>query len=79
MLFRDEVAKTLTSGVPPLLYDIPRTANEKELQKIGAYPLDYKFEDKKKLHWLVGMSVPPVMTAQIAYQIYKQWLSKINK
>jgi hypothetical protein len=24
------------------------------------------------------MSVPPVMTAQIAYQIYKQWLSKIK-
>lgn len=24
-----------------------------------------------------GMSVPPVMMAQVANQVYKQWLSKI--
>jgi hypothetical protein len=27
----------------------------------------------------IGMSVPPVMTAQIAHQIWIQWLIKINK
>jgi DNA (cytosine-5)-methyltransferase 1 len=27
--------------------------------------------------YLIGMSVPPVMTAQIAKQVYEQWLSKI--
>jgi len=26
--------------------------------------------------YLIGMSVPPVMTAQIAHQIWLQWLSK---
>ena len=25
----------------------------------------------------LGKLVPPVMTAQISYQIYKQWLSKL--
>ena len=28
--------------------------------------------------YLIGMSVPPVMTAQIANQIWIQWLSKIK-
>jgi hypothetical protein len=31
-----------------------------------------------KYGYLIGMSVPPVMTAQIAHQIYLQWLSKIR-
>lgn len=31
-------------------------------------------------HYLIGMSVPPVMTAQIAHQIYLQWFKQeINK
>jgi DNA (cytosine-5)-methyltransferase 1 len=42
----------------------------------GSFPLDYNF--KKILpSYLIGMSVPPVMTAQIAIRIYEQWLSKI--
>ena len=27
--------------------------------------------------YLIGMSVPPIMTAQIATEIYNQWLNKI--
>jgi DNA (cytosine-5)-methyltransferase 1 len=42
---------------------------------IGSYPLDYNFKniDPK---YLIGMSVPPVMTAQIAHQIYLQWFTE---
>lgn len=29
--------------------------------------------------YLVGMSVPPVMTANIATEIYSQWLSKMAR
>ena len=43
----------------------------------GSYPKDYNFNGTQ-LHYLIGMSVPPVMTAQIATKIYNQWLSKIN-
>lgn len=43
----------------------------------GSYPLDYDF-NKVQSHYLIGMSVPPVMTAQIASNIYEQWLSKIK-
>jgi len=42
----------------------------------GSYPLDYNFMENET-GYLVGMSVPPVMTAQIASNIYDQWLSKL--
>lgn len=45
------------------------------LLKIGSYPLDYNFLDNNP-QYLVGMSVPPLMTARIALNIYNQWLSK---
>ena len=50
--------------------------NKSDLCKIGSYPQDYNFL-KLKPHYLIGMSVPPVMTAQIASNIFEQWLSKI--
>lgn len=45
---------------------------DNEYIQIGTYPLDYNFKsiDPK---YLIGMSVPPVMTAQIATQIAYQW------
>lgn len=71
------VAFTITSSAGVnCLYDIPRNLNRRELCKIGTYPLDYNFKGKQP-QWYIGMSVPPVMTAQIAHQIYLQWLSKM--
>ena len=43
----------------------------------GSFPLDYDFSGNRP-QYLIGMSVPPIMTAQIALQIYEQWLSKID-
>ena len=37
--------------------------------------MDYKFKSVN-VKYLIGMSVPPVMTAQIANQIKIQWLDK---
>lgn len=51
------------------------TANEASLCQ--SYPLDYNFLNNKDPYYFIGMSVPPVMTAQIASNIYEQWLSKI--
>jgi DNA (cytosine-5)-methyltransferase 1 len=45
-----------------------------EVKMIGSYPLDYNFKNIKP-NYLIGMSVPPVMTAQIAHQIYLQWFT----
>ena len=43
---------------------------------IGSYPLDYNFLDNKP-QYLIGMSVPPLMVAQIADRIFNQWINKI--
>ena len=49
---------------------------DNSFKKGGSYPLDYNF-NKQKVPYLIGMSVPPVMTAQISSNIYDQWLSKL--
>lgn len=49
---------------------------DNEYKIIGTYPLDYNFKSIEP-KYLIGMSVPPVMTAQIANQIRTQWLDKI--
>jgi DNA (cytosine-5)-methyltransferase 1 len=51
-----------------------RMLTKSEVLKGGSFPLDYQAKDP---YYLVGMSVPPIMTAQIASEIYDQWLSKI--
>lgn len=68
----DEVCKTINSTQCNILYDHPRILTDNELIQAGTYPSDYDFQDIKPMY-LIGMSVPPVMTAQIANQIYLQW------
>jgi hypothetical protein len=46
--------------------------------QIGSFPLDYNFK-KIDVKYLIGMSVPPIMTAQVSYQIYLQWFKNLNK
>lgn len=72
----NEVNKTIIAGDNTILYDYPRLINKYELCKVGSYPLDYNFL-KLRPEYLIGMSVPPVMTAQIATEVYNQWLSKL--
>lgn len=57
-------------------YETPRRLFDDELKLGGSYPMDYNFVTNQVIY-LVGMSVPPVMAAQIAKQVYEQWLSKI--
>jgi len=56
----------------------PRHLYKSEFCALGSYPQDYEFLDQK-YGYLIGMSVPPVMTAQIAHQIYLQWFKTENK
>lgn len=55
---------------------ICRPLNKNEWINISTFPQDYNFQNKP--HYIMGMSVPPVMMANISYQIYLQWLSKIK-
>ncbi len=76
-IYSNQISKTLTSHEDSLvLFDSPRYTSKIEACKIGSYPIDYDF-GKLKPHYLIGMSVPPVMTAQISTEIYNQWLNKI--
>jgi DNA (cytosine-5)-methyltransferase 1 len=50
--------------------------SKESIQQIGTFPLDYNFK-KIEPKYLIGMSVPPVMTAQIATEIYNQWFKKL--
>ena len=52
-----------------------RKLNDKESCVIQSFPLDYDFLDQPPLS-CIGRSVPPVMMAQIANQIYLQWFKK---
>jgi len=74
----DRVLNTVISGSPQVLYSDPVFLSTSEMLKAGTFPIDY-VADESKVQFLVGMSVAPLMSAQISYQIYKQWLSKINK
>ena len=47
--------------------------SDNDFKCTGSYPLDYNFK-KIEPKYLIGMSVPPIMTAQIAHEIYLQWL-----
>jgi DNA (cytosine-5)-methyltransferase 1 len=57
-------------------HDLPNFLHAEDLINGGSYPQDYNFL-KLKHKYLIGMSVPPVMTAQIATEIYNQWLKKL--
>lgn len=69
----DRVAYTMTSRNRTYHPCYVRTLNNNEIMKIGSWPEDYDFCGLDP-QYIVGMSVPPVMMAQVSYQIYKQLL-----
>ena len=75
----DDVSNTLTSNSDVLyLFDEFRKPNREEVCCIATFPQDYDFQDQL-YSYICGMSVPPVMMAQVATRVYEQWLSKIPK
>ena len=77
LIHKDKVCFTITASDNNILYSQPRHLSVNEVMQIGSFPLDYSFLDIQP-KYLIGMSVPPVMTAQVAYQVYLQ-LFKNNK
>lgn len=70
------VFATITAGSFYTIEEEPKEITNNEFCLAGSFPLDYNFLDVKP-QYLIGMSVPPIMTAQVASNIYEQWLSKI--
>lgn len=68
------IPKTIVAGNTYLLKNTAHQVAETDLCKISSFPLDYDFSDVNP-QWVMAMSVPPVMMACIADQIYQQWFS----
>lgn len=70
----NQTPNTIAAGSDsvPIRFDFPNRITMDEVKMIGSYPLDYNFKNIEP-NYLIGMSVPPVMTAQIAHEIYLQW------
>lgn len=55
-----------------------RSLSKKEIMLASSWPLNYDFCNQN--HWYVcGMSVPPVMMAQIAHALYEQYICKMKQ
>ena len=76
-VYSDRICPTLASKETCLiLFDKPRYLGKSEVCCISSFPQDYDFCGQLP-HYMCGMSVPPIMMAQVAHQIYEQWLSKL--
>lgn len=76
-VYQHEVCSTLTAKKTSIIhYDLPKFLSEQEVKSVSTFPQDYDFKTESP-HYICGMSVPPVMMAQVASRIYEQWLSKI--
>jgi len=71
-LHPDKVVPTIRANGLPYDYEIERTLYKDEILQSFTFPMDYNFLDNKP-EYIAGMSVPPIMTAQIAIRILEQW------
>jgi len=72
----DQVCPTITSGEKNYRAFDKLGLTNNDYINTGTFPFDYNF-NSNDVKYIIGMSVPPVMTAQIAKKVYEQWLSKI--
>lgn len=76
-VYLDKVCPTLAGKETCLIhYEKPKYLGKSEVCHVSSFPEDYNFAGQSP-HYICGMSVPPIMIAQVASQIWEQWLSKI--
>ena len=78
-VWKNQVCPTITASAAGKLTHYAKAAeiHDDVVKLCGTFPLDYDYLNVEP-KYLIGMSVPPVMMAQISHQIYVQWLSKLN-
>lgn len=76
MLDVNRASNTIATDINRYWLDENTLIDEESKKLIGSYPIDYDFKNENP-QYLIGMSVPPLMTAQIADRIYEYWLSKL--
>ena len=72
----DRVCATIDTSSRYAISQSKHLLLDSEFIKIGSFPKDYQFNGNR-VQYIIGMSVPPMMTAKISTEIYKQWLNKI--
>jgi len=60
-------------------WDQMRSFTLREAKRIGSFPDDYQAKTEKIGKYMIGMSVPPKMTEQVARAVIDQWLLPKNK
>ncbi len=78
MLDVNRASQTIATDINRYWLDENTLIDNQTVSMIGSYPLDYDHLNINNPQYLIGMSVPPVMTAQIATRVYEQWLSVIT-
>jgi len=77
MLDLNRASNTIATDINRYWLSENMLIDKKTVSLIGSYPIDYNHLEFNNPQYLIGMSVPPVMTAQIATEIYNQWISKL--
>jgi DNA (cytosine-5)-methyltransferase 1 len=54
-----------------------RCLNKLELSRMSSWPLDYDFNGFSPAY-MMAMSVPPIMMANVATRVHEQWLSRLS-
>ena len=70
----DIAPTTVSSGTDYRKCDKKRLSDI-DFRNVQTFPQDYEF-DPESAKYICGMSVPPVMMAQIASEVYRQWLGR---
>lgn len=74
----NDVCKTITANGSFYRFIDDCYATDNDFRNTGTFPQDYDF-CKESAQYICGMSVPPNMMANIATEIYSQWLLKEGK
>ncbi len=78
LVYMEGICPTLTAHKDCVVrYDVPQFLSIDDWKKISSFPMDFDFMGRNP-YYFMGMSVPPVMMANVAERVYNQILLKIN-
>ena len=75
ILYDETVAYTLTAGTRPIRYCDRTYVSDLDCIRMQSFPKDYNFMGNP-VNYVCGMSVPPNMMANIASELWRQWLCR---
>lgn len=76
MILQDNlVAPTITSGGSVIRFFDKKRCSDEDFTNIQSFPQDYDYCGNN-VQYVTGMSVPPNMMANIAQEVYDQWLKR---